>query len=77
MMLENHKAVPFKKVRTKQQIKELPFVQEVFYEGDDGWWVHLDTRYVSAKMECSMVHEHTIKELCDALNYGVYEKIEN
>ncbi len=68
------KEVKFKKVRTKKDIESLPFVESVFNEGEDGWWAYFNLNHVSAKMDCSMVHEHSIKELCNAINFGVRKK---
>lgn len=62
----------YKTVRTKKDIADCPYVDEVFYEGENGWWIHLKQGYKSCRMESGLIHEHTMKDLCDAFNEGIY-----
>lgn len=67
-----------KKVKTKSDLQNHPYVSSLHKENDDGsnssWWLYLKDGYKSVEMECGMIHEPTIKEICDVFNAGVVEK---
>jgi hypothetical protein len=62
----------FRKVRTLANIIADPRVSEVLDERGDqnGYWVNLTNGFISTNMECSSIHEMTIRECCDYLNSG-------
>ena len=64
------KTIDYKTVRTIKDIRDCPFVDEVFNEGEDGWWVHLKQGYKSERLESGLHHEHTVKKLCESFNEG-------
>ena len=66
--------IKFKRPKSKREIIALPFVDEMFNEGEDGWWIHLKEGYRSMKMECGLIHEDTVSECINSLMEGV-EKI--
>ena len=62
------------KVKTKKDIQSHPGVASIHKE-DDGcyntpsWWVYLKEGWISPEMECGIIHERTIKDICDKVNY--------
>jgi len=58
----------FKKARTRAQIEADPRVEEIWNEGEDGWWAMLRPGWVVATYEVHCIHEYTIEGVCDKLN---------
>ncbi len=57
------------KVRTRKDIEGRYEVVEMFSEPDNGWWVYLKPGYWCSAMECGTIHEDTIRECCDMMQY--------
>ena len=52
------------------KIKNDPRIESVWDEGEDGWWAHLNTNFISDDTECGSLHEETLQELWDVIRYG-------
>lgn len=46
-----------------ERIKRDPRVQEIWHEGDDGWWISLKKGYVCGCCDTHFVHEQTVADL--------------
>ncbi len=56
------------KPRTRADIAAHPAVEQIFHDSD-GWWVWLHDEYWSSNMECGTIHEMTIRECCEQMQY--------
>jgi len=52
------------------KIKNDPRIESVWDEGDDGWWAHLNTNWISDDTETGTLHEETLESLYSALIHG-------
>ncbi|TFG82819.1 MAG: hypothetical protein E4G74_02150 [Erysipelotrichales bacterium] len=57
-----------KKFRTRTDIERHHAVDQMFRDSD-GWWVWLKAGYWSTNMECGTIHEMTIGECCEQMQY--------
>ena len=53
-----------------ERIKNDPRVSSVWDEGEDGWWCHLKTNWISDDTECGSLHEETLESLYSSLIHG-------
>ena len=56
----------YKNPRTKAEILADPRVEEMWYEGEDGWWIALKRPWETS-LETTCIHEYTIKECCEQM----------
>lgn len=56
-------------MKTLAQIKKLPFILHVIDEREDGIWVYLKETYINTENGCRIIHEHSVKEINDKLQY--------
>ena len=60
----------YRKARTRKDVENDPRVKEIWNEGEDGWWAYLHPGWIwDGELHC--IHEDTIKDVCDALNFAV------
>jgi len=71
----NNKSVAMKITipRTMNEIRNHPLVESISDErgNDDGIWIYLISGYIS-DLECGIIHEHTVKECCNAF-HGIHK----
>ena len=73
MTRKRNNILDFKRPRNIQEIRELWFVEGVDKQhGNDGWWIWLADGYRHKLSEIIFIHEDTIKECIEELDY-VYE----
>jgi len=68
----------FKKVHTKKEIENDPRVSSIHQEDDGCWetpayWCYLKSGWQAYGNQQHTIHERTIKDICDELNYCVTE----
>lgn len=56
------------KTRTRRDIENRFEVVKMFNDCE-GWWVWLKPGYWCSAMECGTIHEDTIRECCDMMQY--------
>jgi len=63
-------------LHTKNYILNDPRVQDLCSEYDDekSWWCYLKKGWIAYNNQRE-IHENTIKEICDILNYDVKEDL--
>lgn len=49
--------------RIRQKIQSHPAVYEVYYEGENGWWIHLREGWIDGEAHTTILREDTLKEL--------------
>lgn len=58
-----------KSPRTLSDIRKHPAVEKVKKEYDDGsrysYWVYLKKGWINPLMECRVIHEKTVRDVCD------------
>ncbi len=67
------KTKDMKKVRTLNDIKNDPRIDEIFSEvcpsyGQKTWWAYCKAGWQFEMNQCHTAHEDTIKDLCDYIN---------
>lgn len=54
----------------RRSIINHPAVEELIYEGEeDGYWCHLKDGYVDSESGCTVIHEWTLDDVRNKLDY--------
>jgi hypothetical protein len=80
MNFANGGEIKIKKVRTLEDAKKDPRVENIYFEPHDyrqksgSWWLELKEGYICKSMSCGTIHEDTLKDVLDLLNTDVVEE---
>jgi hypothetical protein len=72
--MKNKKKREFKIVRTYADVLKDPRVDYICKEDDNSWWIDLRADFICRNMECSIIHEPTLKECFFYLNNDVVKR---
>ena len=59
-----------KKPKNAKEIKDLPFVDEIFKE-EGSWWVYLKPGFIASTLESGTIHEYSLRDVISEIMAGI------